>query len=281
MDYYFFDVGGSTSNLQGLRVKWSNANPNWADVGLRKGEGHQDFIGKSIKLIQDSSNGNLMVSILTNTDSLLYADKNIVKLFSEFYSEGLVTIPLEILLQNNASIEEEYWLVCPTQLPEVLNYDKSKIKYFKDRKEPQWITSIEKTVFDPDKLSKAPPIFRFLEDPSKIIINQTVLDALISHGKLNNIRCTKIDQGQTGFKKEFFLLENYETEDNYSVFAENDGAGSYFFMVFCERRHQIYESPADFRSKKSAKMVGEKWVEENKSMLPKITLSENETIIIS
>ncbi|NJO89488.1 MAG: hypothetical protein HC831_11470, partial [Chloroflexia bacterium] len=45
------------------------------------------------------------------------------------------------------------------------------------------------------------------------------------------------------------------------------------------KRHQIYESEAIYKSKKTAKESGVKWLTENKNKLDTITLDENEIII--
>jgi hypothetical protein len=69
-------------------------------------------------------------------------------------------IPVEIKLREGTLLDKNYYLIAPNEKPEVLDYEKSVIQYFKDRKEPKWITSIDKIVFDKQKLETSTTCFQ-------------------------------------------------------------------------------------------------------------------------
>jgi hypothetical protein len=167
MDYYFLDVNGNTSNMQAIRIKWSHENLDWEEVDLRKGIFTADT-NKPVKLVQDDVGGNLLTSVLSNTESLLFADENIRQIMSKIQPNNIDYIPVEIKLREGTLLDKNYYLIAPNEKPEVLDYEKSVIQYFKDRKEPKWITSIDKIVFDKQKLEQAPHVFRFLKSRVKL-----------------------------------------------------------------------------------------------------------------
>jgi hypothetical protein len=123
---------------------------------------------------------------------------------------------------------------------------------------------------------QAPHVFRFFEEPGKIIISQKVLDAFIELGQLNNINCSKLEQNNADFIEAIYRIENYTNPDIYTVISENDGTGNYFLWYFLKEGIKFMKAKPSTNQKKKAKDSGEKWLTENADILDTITLDANE-----
>ena len=189
MDYFEIDLQGTGDE----DACFTNHAPNEINSLMliegvsMKGEYPDDSFEVTLELDEDNQ-GLDDQSLLGNTDGILILKNQIVEEAKKFDLGEIEFLPFTLLSHKKRVHSKEYCFVNPLGTHDILNYEKSEIKYLKSGK----IFSIPKVVLSSEKLLGKPDLLRLKESSTRYFFSSRLVDAL-SGDQFTNLLFEKIE----------------------------------------------------------------------------------------
>jgi len=145
--------------------------------------------------LQPEDPGIKLSSLIGNTKSYLIVNTAVKETIVEFCSQNETEIELlQFTLVNHKKRvhSKDYWIINPIGTFDCVNRSASEIEFLDDE-----IVGVDKYVFDPKRLEKAPHLFRVPEEPRGYFISQSLAKAF-QDKQFTNIFLIEVEQAEEG-----------------------------------------------------------------------------------
>ena len=143
--------------------------------------------------LQPENPGIKLPNLIGNTKSHLIVNTAMKDTILEYCPGGEVDIeilPFTLINHKKRVHSKDYWIINPIGTFDCVNRSASEIEFLDDE-----IVGVDKYVFDPKKLEKAPHLFRVPEDPTEYFISQSLAKAF-QEKQFTNIFLIEIEQSE-------------------------------------------------------------------------------------
>jgi len=142
--------------------------------------------------MSDEDAGIRVPDIVPNTINLLICSRR-VKEVIERVNQGQI-LAVTILNHRGRPASTEHFIIHPCPPADVLDRNASEVEIFKDT-----VIGIDKMVFDPKLLARAPALFRLQEEPHRHFISERLLEEIRAlDPKPSNLSVEEIEQSPGG-----------------------------------------------------------------------------------
>ena len=143
--------------------------------------------------LQSEDPGIKLYSLIGNTHSYLIVDTAVKDTIVEFCPDDeteIEMLPFTLINHKKRVHSKDYWIINPIGTFDCVNRSASEIEFLDDD-----IVGVDKYVFDPKKLEKAPHLFRVPEDPTEYFISQSLAKAF-KDKQFTNFFLVEIEQSE-------------------------------------------------------------------------------------
>jgi hypothetical protein len=129
---------------------------------------------KDAHMFMDKAHPGIKVpSLVANTMSLLLVSQEMKDAIAALVKEDIEFLPVSIFNHKKRLASDRHFIVNPIGGQDCLDLKLSSIEYLDG--DTEQIVGIDKYVFDPVKLSKAPHLFRIKEEKNKYVVSETLI----------------------------------------------------------------------------------------------------------
>ncbi len=133
--------------------------------------------------------GIQLPDLIGNYNRMLVVSQRFKEALASVNTGKIEFLPLTIINHKGRIASTDYFIINSLEIWDVADRDASEIEYFEGD-----VVSVDELVIDHQKAKKAPDIFRLEEDPTFLLFNENLLDALSAvKPKMTNVYFDEID----------------------------------------------------------------------------------------
>ena len=141
--------------------------------------------------LQPESPGIKLSSLLGNTQRYLIVHNDMKNIIEKYCDCKMEILPFTLYDHKRRVLSKEYWIVNPLGTFDCVDKDKSEIVYLDNTKAD--VVTVDRFVFEAQKLAEAPDLFRVPEYPTRYFISEDLAKAFQDEN-FTNIFLLEIDQ---------------------------------------------------------------------------------------
>ncbi len=178
MKYYRIDTLGNTQDKRLAIINRTPEGLGLYDAYVATGRRVTEHYPDNAKItLQAKYPGIRLSSFLGNTRDYLIVHADVKTVIEKHCPADLEVLPFTLYNHKGKEYSKDYWIINPIGSVDCVDRQASDIVYLDDTKTD--IVSIQKYVFDADRLAHSPALFRVPEECSEYFMNENLVNELI------------------------------------------------------------------------------------------------------
>jgi hypothetical protein len=143
---------------------------------LMEGSPCSDFMPDPARIrMSRDRDGLTLLDIMGNTNSMLMVHRTVAETIQAHCDIPIEYFGFDLIDHKGRVFSRDFVIVNPLGAFDAIDHGQSEIDYFKNTDK---IVSIDRLVLDPEKLDKAPPLFRLEQDPTEYYVTDAFANLL-------------------------------------------------------------------------------------------------------